>query len=279
MAFQIPPQAFLSFSKKQIADSLWRLLRQMEQTDFKTPDWKANAVAFHQYVAILKKHESQQIQALGDQLQQTLPEDLRTLENCLILLERFLEKDLREDQFLISTEDTPLEKVQPKVKEKQAEIVLVLDNLRSAFNVGSLFRSAEAFGVKKIHLCGYTATPENSKTAKAALGTDHWVSYEYHENTLNCLESLKSEDYFIYALETVDESVDLSELKSDQKKMAIILGNERYGLSESVLKRADSIVSIPLIGRKNSLNVGVCGAISLYHFLSRGLTTNTSQGA
>lgn len=264
MAFQIPPQAFLSFSKKQAADSLWRVLSQMQQELSRGKSWKANAMAYESYVKVLRTHDSLELQELALELQKIPLNEPRDLESSLIFLERYLKKDLREDQFLISTEDTPL--VKNSFPTHEREVVLVLDNLRSAFNVGSLFRSAEAFGVKTLHLCGYTASPENSKTAKAALGADHWVSYQAWDNTLDCLENLKEQGFTLYALETAQNATSLEDIKPS-KKCALILGNERYGLAEPVLKRSDFLLTIPLIGRKNSLNVAVCGAISLHHFL------------
>ncbi|OUS00219.1 hypothetical protein A9Q84_01380 [Halobacteriovorax marinus] len=176
-------------------------------------------------------------------------------------LERLAAKDLKDSDFLISTVDQF-----DKEDTKSHPIHIVLDNLRSSFNVGSLFRTAEALGIEQIHLCGYTPTPENSKTAKSALGTDEWIKWTYWESTLECLEHLKSEGVTLYAFETEQNAILLSEVKPASKS-AIILGNERYGLSSPTLNRADHILKINLHGKKNSLNVGICGAIALNHFV------------
>jgi tRNA G18 (ribose-2'-O)-methylase SpoU len=180
-------------------------------------------------------------------------------------LERELKKDVPEDEFLISTQDTQEQK---SIVPERPTVHIVLDNLRSSFNVGSLFRSAEAFGATKIHLCGYTATPENSKTAKAALGAHNWVDWQYWENTLSCLDELKDDDFTIIAFETTKGATPLHQIKiTPKQKVCLVLGNERYGLAAPTLKRAHTLVEIPLAGRKNSLNVGVCGALAMEHFL------------
>lgn len=261
MAFQIPPSAFLSFSYKQTLDSFYRLLAQMDAQKESSPGYLENLKALKTYIEICADHESQKITSLARELSQLVsgPLEKRTIDSALSLLERKLGYDVTEDEFLISTEDTPQMKAYPK-----REIHLILDNLRSSFNVGSLFRSAEAFGATTIHLCGYTATPENSKTTKSALGADNWVEWKYFENTLECIEDLKANGFALFALETTQESQSLYDLNNNlPMKIAIILGNERYGLAQPILKRADFLVSIPLFGRKNSLNVGVCGAIAL----------------
>ncbi|MCR9205832.1 MAG: RNA methyltransferase [Halobacteriovoraceae bacterium] len=265
MAFQIPPSAIKSFSKKQLVDTFYRLLKQMDAAAFDSTNWIENQSAYKSYLEILKTHETTSLVKLGEALGSSFPVDKKSLEFALMILERELQKDVPEDEFLISTTDTTVEK--NKARIESLEIHLILDNLRSSFNVGSLFRSGEAFGVTKVHLCGYTATPENSKTAKAALGADEWIQWEYSEDTLKCIDNLKSSGFKIIALETVEGSVILDEWQPgsffENKKVAVILGNERYGLGSPLLKRADQVLQISLVGRKNSLNVGVCGAIVL----------------
>lgn len=262
MAFNIPPMAFQSFSFKQSLDSLWRLTLQWDAQKWKTSDSEANHLAFKSYLEVLNHHENDQCKALANTLHQVQIREKKDLESILMILERLLEKDIPEQDFLISTEDTFEEK-----RKNLPEVHLVLDNLRSSFNVGSLFRSAEAFGVTEIHLCGYTATPENSKTAKSALGADEWVKWRHWDSTLSCLEYLKKEkSAHLYSFETCNESIPLREV-SPSYPAALILGNERYGLASPVLKRSDILIEIPLAGRKNSLNVGVCGALAMESFL------------
>lgn len=263
MAFNIPPMAFQSFSYKQALDSLWRLTLQWDALSWDHHDSAANREAFSSYLKILKDHENKQCQQLAFDLSECKLDEKRDLEKVLMILERRLEKDIPEQDFLISTQDTATEK-----RGDLPEVHLVLDNLRSSFNVGSLFRSAEAFGVTEIHLCGYTATPQNSKTAKSALGADEWVKWRHWDSTISCLEYLKGEKKAcLYSFETCEESIPLREVEV-KYPAALILGNERYGLAGPVLKRSDTLIEIPLAGRKNSLNVGVCGALAMESFLS-----------
>lgn len=277
MAFQIPPRAIKSFSKKQLIDSFYRLLCQMDSAPLGSLNWQENKVIFQKYLQILKNHETKEIAALAPQLLENFPDTKENLQLCLMMIERWLEKDLPEDHFLITTQDT-----EERKKDEFADrlsINLLLDNLRSSFNVGSLFRSGEAFSVEHIYLCGYTATPENSKTTKSALGSDQWTNWSHHEDTLEVLDQLKKQGSYIIAMETVSGSENLEQWLPDYsilknyRNIVVVLGNERYGLSTPSLKRADKILKINLTGRKNSLNVGVCGAIVLNHI--RTIESNT----
>lgn len=148
------------------------------------------------------------------------------------------------------------------------EIVCILHNIRSAHNVGAMFRTAECAGVKKIYLTGYTATPINrfgfpqKEIAKAALGAEILVPWEHLKSTRSLVARLKREGYTIVALELHKKSVHYRKVK--HKKIALIVGNEVTGVEESVLKSADVIAEIPLKGKKESLNVGTAFGIGLF---------------
>lgn len=262
MAFNIPPKAFLSFSKKQVVDTLWRIATQIEQNWAKEKERSKAIKSLSLYLDTLEGHIQKDVQKMNRQIKALAPySELENLQKTLMLLERENQIDLRDDQFLISTQDTD------EIKDSTTrEVHLILDNLRSSFNVGSLMRTSEALGVTKIHICGYTATPENAKTAKSALGADNWMDWQYWENTHECIEKLKEQGLQTYAFETAANSQNLDEIEL-QYPCALVLGNERYGLSTGTLSLVHHLVKIPLRGRKNSLNVGVCGAIGLYHFL------------
>jgi len=263
MAFNIPPKAFLSFSKKQVVDTLWRIATQIEQC-WESPQKRATSIrSLHLYLNTLDDHIQDDVLQLKDKMKELSPFDqVENLQKSLMLLERENQMNIRDDQFLISTQDSL------EVKSKSThEVHLILDNLRSSFNVGSLIRTSEALGVTRIHICGYTATPENSKTAKSALGTDDWIDWQYWENTHECLQYLRSVGLRLYAFETAQESELLNEVRPEYP-CALLLGNERYGVSTGTLSLVDHVVKIPLHGRKNSLNVAVCGAIGLHHFLN-----------
>lgn len=261
MAIKIPNKAFLSFSFKQCVDTFWRAGMQVEQHWQKASERDSALGILKKNLETLLSHEEEQVKTLAQELLEHYPSDEASMQNWLMKLERLAKKDLKDSDFLISTVDQF-----DKEKSISHPIHIVLDNLRSSFNVGSLFRTAEALGILKIHLCGYTPTPENSKTAKSALGTDDWIEWKYWESTLECLEHLKSEGVTLYAFETEQNATCLSEVVP-ASSCGLILGNERYGLSSPVLNKADNILKINLHGKKNSLNVGICGAIAMNHFV------------
>ena len=143
------------------------------------------------------------------------------------------------------------------------DIVLILQNIRSLHNVGSLFRSADVFGVKKMYLCGYTGTPPRSEIAKVALGAETWIPWERASQTYRVLERLRTEGYAIVALETGVPGVSIAEA-TFPARVALIVGNEVRGITSPILLRADTVVHIPLIGKKESLNVSVAAGVALY---------------
>ncbi len=143
------------------------------------------------------------------------------------------------------------------------DIYLVLNNIRSRENVGSIFRTADAAGVSKIYLCGITPTPPHEKISKTALGADEYVPWEYHKQTWRLLVGLKKERINIVGLEQTKESIDLFKFKS-KFPSALVLGNEVGGLSPQILKYCDKKISIPMYGKKESLNVSVAAGVALY---------------
>ena len=151
-------------------------------------------------------------------------------------------------------------------------IVLVLDNIRSMHNVGSVFRTADAFLVEKIGLCGITATPPNREINKTALGATESVKWEYHEKCVDFIRQLKEEGYRILCLEQTDNSVMMQDFRfAPEQKYCFVFGNEVFGVDESVIALADTCLEIPQFGTKHSLNVAVTAGISLWdYFLKSG---------
>ena len=145
------------------------------------------------------------------------------------------------------------------IARNKIPLYLILDNLRSSFNIGSIFRTAECLGISQILLCGYSATPKNMKVQKTAMGTENHVEWKYFENTEDAISYLKNRSIKILALETATNSRSIYEVEFPNN-CALILGNEALGISEKILNMADEIINIPLSGWKNSLNVGVCFA-------------------
>jgi len=147
---------------------------------------------------------------------------------------------------------------------KNQEIYLIAQNIRSLFNVGSLFRCADVFGVKKIFLCGYTGFPPRKEISKTALGADEWLPWEKQWQTHLLVKKLKKQGVKIVVLETGDKSAPLPRFKPEFP-VALVVGSETNGVSQSILALADSVVKIPLLGKKESLNVAVAASIALYH--------------
>lgn len=146
-------------------------------------------------------------------------------------------------------------------------IVAVLDNIRSLHNVGAVFRTADAFSIQHMVLCGITATPPNKELRKTALGATESVSWEYAGTTLEAIEQLKHEGYVIVAAEQTGHSIDLSSFAVDtKKKYALIFGHEVNGVDQAVLDNCDAVVEIKQSGTKHSLNVSVSAGIVLWHF-------------
>lgn len=149
---------------------------------------------------------------------------------------------------------------------------LILENIRSAYNVGAIFRTADATGVVKIFLVGYTPRPidrfgrEQTEIAKTSLGASAEVDWEYCEQVEKVLEKIQSEKCSLVAIEQTNTSVSLSDF-SLPDKVAYCLGNEIDGVSKEVLEAADTIVEIPMLGTKESLNVSVAAGVVLYHGL------------
>ena len=140
---------------------------------------------------------------------------------------------------------------------KKTPITIVLDNVRSALNVGSVFRTSDAFLIEKVVLCGITATPPNKEIRKAALGASDSVNWESETNTLNAVLKLKEKGYHIMGIEQADKSSKLNNFEMPNKPIAIIMGNEVKGVSQEVIDVCDEVIEIPQFGTKHSLNISV----------------------
>lgn len=153
------------------------------------------------------------------------------------------------------------------VKEfKQAEktpIIVVLDNIRSLNNIGSVFRTSDAFLIEKIYLCGITATPPNKEIHKTALGSTESVDWEYREDSLQLIEELQQKNIVVASIEQVEDSIMLNEFNPVQdQKLAVVFGNEVKGVQQSVVSTSDFCIEIPQVGTKHSLNISVsCGVV------------------
>jgi 23S rRNA (guanosine2251-2'-O)-methyltransferase len=150
--------------------------------------------------------------------------------------------------------------------------VLVLDSVRSMHNVGSVFRTADAFRVKKIYLCGITGTPPHREISKTALGADESVAWEYHASVSDLAEHLRQEGYVLVAVEQIESSVSLLSFEPTQgQAYAFFFGNEVFGLDPSVVQLADIHLEIPQYGTKHSLNIAVSAGIICWDFVSKAI--------
>ena len=150
---------------------------------------------------------------------------------------------------------------------KKLPVIIVLDNIRSMENVGSFFRTADAFRIEMIYLCGITACPPHREIHKTALGADESVDWQYFETTSEACEHLKSAGYSIFAVEQVENSIKLNDFKTPEKS-AYIFGNEVDGVDDAVLPYCENAIEIPQEGTKHSLNVSVSGGIVMYHLFN-----------
>lgn len=155
-------------------------------------------------------------------------------------------------------------------KAKKVPLVIVLDNIRSLNNIGSVFRTADAFLIEKIYLCGITATPPHKDIRKTALGATESVAWEHKESTLEIVDRLKAEGYRTVAVEQAESAVMLNDFEVvSSVKYALIFGNEVKGVSQEVVDVCDEVIEIPQSGTKHSLNISVSVGVVVWDFWSK----------
>lgn len=150
---------------------------------------------------------------------------------------------------------------------------IILDDIRSMNNVGSAFRTADAFLVEKIYLCGITATPPHREIEKTALGSTESVAWEYRENVIELVKELQADGYIVLAVEQVENSLKLNNFKPENdQKYAFVFGNEVFGVNQEVVEIANNCLEIPQFGTKHSLNISVTVGIICWDFVSKMYT-------
>ncbi|WP_343589505.1 RNA methyltransferase [Flavobacterium sp.] len=155
-------------------------------------------------------------------------------------------------------------------KSEKTPLILVLDDIRSLHNIGSVFRTADAFLIEKIILCGITATPPNKEIHKTALGATETVAWEHHESVLEVIENLKKENVLTMAIEQVESAVFLQDFKIEKdQKYALVFGNEVYGVSQEAVAICDGCIEIPQLGTKHSLNISVSAGIVVWDLFQK----------
>lgn len=153
---------------------------------------------------------------------------------------------------------------------RKIPVVIVLDNIRSVNNIGSFFRTCDAFAAESLCLCGITATPPHKEIHKTALGAELTVSWRYYERTIDAVNRLRADGYEILAVEQVEGAVMLDRVVvCPGRKYALVFGNEVHGVDQQVVDRCDGAIEIPQLGTKHSLNVAVSGGVVLWEFFRR----------
>jgi len=148
--------------------------------------------------------------------------------------------------------------------------ILILDDIRSMNNIGSVFRTSDAFKVEKVYLCGITAKPPHREIQKTALGADETVVWEHLENVLALVKQLQTEGVIVAAVEQVENSVSLLSFKPEKnQKYAFVFGNEVFGVNQAVVEQADFCLEIPQFGTKHSLNISVTAGVVAWDFVSK----------
>ena len=161
--------------------------------------------------------------------------------------------------------------VQEFKNQKKLPIIVVLDNIRSLNNIGSFFRTSDAFNIEAIYLCGISAQPPHREIQKTALGATESVEWRYFETTEQALGKLKEKEFLIYAIEQTENSIYLQEFTYNLEKIALVFGNEVDGVGQNVINLSKSSIEIPQFGTKHSLNVSISFGVVLWHLVSQSL--------
>lgn len=170
----------------------------------------------------------------------------------------------------LANEELDRKNIQEFKAAKKTPIILILDDIRSLHNIGSVFRTCDAFLIEKIYLCGITATPPNKEIHKTALGATETVDWTYVEDVLHIIDSLKAENTRVYAIEQTENSIMLNQFEPiKNQKIALIFGNEVKGVSQKAIDLSEGVIEIPQLGSKHSLNIAVSAGIVVWDLFQK----------
>ena len=170
----------------------------------------------------------------------------------------------------LSMEELNRKSVEEFKESDKMPVIAVLENVRSAYNVGSVFRTADAFLLQSIYICGYTAHPPHKEIKKTALGAEETVDWKYFKKISEAIDELRKEDFKIYAVEQAEESIKLQSASggfAPGEKIAVIFGNEVTGVEQATIGKCDGCIEIPQLGMKHSLNISVAAGIVLWEII------------
>ncbi len=260
------PEKFQNFSFDAQIKALHKLLVELEY-ELANPAYRQSLIQQIQELYPLCKKA---LPAKMDSLIHDLPTDPFRLLRALAKYRD--DRTFKDSQIRLKTGDGNASP-DPDALRRAAQITIIADNLRSVFNVGSLFRIAECLSIGRLILCGISPTPEHPNMEKTALGTCERVPFSHCESTTHAVLDLKSTGHRIYALETAEPSQSVYDAEFAMP-MALVVGNEALGIDPKVLALCDEIVYLPVLGWKNSLNVSVATSVALYQIMFGGRRAN-----
>lgn len=172
----------------------------------------------------------------------------------------------------LSVEELNRKSVDEFHQSKKNPIIAVLENIRSAYNVGSVFRTADAFLLEAIYITGYTCTPPHKEIKKTALGAEETVAWKHFANASAAIEELKNQGYNVYAVEQAENSIQLQDVRPEpNEKIAVIFGNEVTGVEQTTIAQCDGCIEIPQLGMKHSLNIATAAGVVLWELVRKQL--------
>ena len=251
---------FLAFDTSKQKKELYKLLRLIEKNYY---DFQSKGKFIREFNLCLEYLKNNRNTFFSNLEKISQNSTLREITAKIMKFNNEMNKNEKDSDFIIEKFDG-----ENSHKIEKSQLIVILDNLRSAFNVGSIFRTAECSGIKKLFLSGYTPNPQNKKVKETSMGTYKFMDWDLITSTENKIKELKDLGYKIYGFETVDTAENLPEVKFTEKA-CFIFGNEALGIPKKILKECDVIVKIPVFGWKNSLNVGVSFAIGVYEYLKQ----------
>ncbi len=254
-------EKFLSFSFTQQYHALNKLILALEQVLNQDQERQRLIAHILELCSLLSEPKPAKLGLFTAELHPSL-----SAHQVLNKLYYYHDEALRKDsQLSIRTGDGSV-LAEPEARQRAAGITIICDNLRSVFNIGSLFRSAECLGVSELLLCGISSNPLHPNMPKTAMGTQSLVAWQHFADTKEAIAYCKAKNMHIYALETVSEATSVFRT-SYCFPMAVVIGNESLGIEPETLKLCDSYITLPQLGWKNSLNVGVATTAALYQII------------